>query len=71
MHRRSLTRREADPIVQRLVDQYKDIQKSLSPGIPFTEAYDLETLQPKDLWQRMYDQAVEEMRNEYGLAVEN
>jgi methylamine---corrinoid protein Co-methyltransferase len=64
-----ITRKEADPIVRSLVNRYKDVQKSLSSGVPFTEAYDMKTLQPREEWKNLYDQAIEEMRREYGLVI--
>lgn len=66
-----LSRKEADPIVRNLVDKYKDKQKTLSPGVSFVEAYDLETLQPREEWQNQYDQAVDELRKDYGLKINN
>ncbi len=64
-----MTRKEADPIVRSLVNKYKDNQASLSSGISFTEAYDINTLQPRLEWQNLYNQALEEMYREYGLKI--
>ncbi len=62
-----LTRKEADPIINKLTDKYKDNHKTIRAGKSFSEAYDLETLQPTDEWQNMYEEACQEIRDEYGL----
>lgn len=53
-----LTRREADPLVRRLVEKFKDKQKSMPIGKPFNEVYDIETVQPKPEWQRIYEEVL-------------
>lgn len=62
-----LSRAEADPIVRSLVSKYQDSQKTIQAGKPFTEAYDLESLQPVPEWQDMYDEVLQELGEEYGL----
>lgn len=62
-----MTRAEADPIVRSLVEKYRDSQKKIDKGKPFTEAYDLDTFKPVPEWQAMYDDVCKEMEQEYGL----
>ncbi len=62
-----MARAEADPIVRKLVDKYKDNQQTINAGKPFTEAYDLETLKPSAEWQQMYDDVCQELEGDYGL----
>lgn len=62
-----MSRKQADPIVRSLVNKYKDSQKTIQEGKPFTEAYDLETLQPSAEWQRIYDEVCQEMEQDFGL----
>ena len=64
-----LIRADADPIVRALVDKYKDNQKTVNKGKPFTEAYDLETLQPSPEWQGIYDDVCKEIEDEFGLSL--
>jgi methylamine--corrinoid protein Co-methyltransferase len=56
-----LTRKEADPIVRQLVEEYKDRQKSMPAGKKFSEVYDLETIQPTPEWQTTYEGVREEV----------
>ena len=60
-----LTRKEADPIVRKLVDKYKDKQQTINIGKPFTEAYDVEKLQPSEEWQKLYEEACTEIETEF------
>ncbi len=53
-----LTRKEADPLVRKLVEKFKDNQKSMPTGKPFNEVYDVETVQPKPEWQKTYEEVV-------------
>lgn len=64
-----LTRKEADPIVRKLVDKYKDNQKTINAGKPFTEAYDLDSLKPTGEWQTIYEEACKELEQEFGLSL--
>lgn len=65
-----LTRNDVNPMVQYLVDKYKDDQKNIKAGKPFTEAYDLDTLQPTDEWQKIYDEVCDELETEFGLSLQ-
>jgi methylamine---corrinoid protein Co-methyltransferase len=64
-----MTCQDADPIVRSLMRHYKDNQKVINPGKPFTEAYNLETLKPSDEWQRLYDQTCREIDKQYQLGL--
>ena len=56
-----MTRAQADPIVMRLMDKYRDGQAELKKGKPFNEVYNMETLEPTPEWQGMYDEVKEEL----------
>jgi methylamine--corrinoid protein Co-methyltransferase len=58
-----MTRKEADPIVKKLIALYKDGQKEQKIGKPFNEVYDLETLEPKSEWQSVFDEVVHELES--------
>jgi hypothetical protein len=56
-----LTRKDADPLVKKLIAKYKDGQKENKIGSPFNEVYDLETLEPAPAWQNVYEEVCGEM----------
>ena len=56
-----LSRSEADPIVKRLIAKYKDEQKKGKIGKRFDQVYNLETLEPTEAWQAVYDEAYEQI----------
>lgn len=58
-----MTRKEADPIVKKLIGLYKDGQKEQKIGKPFPEVYDLETLEPTVEWQSVVDEVIEELED--------
>jgi methylamine--corrinoid protein Co-methyltransferase len=58
---------EADGMVRRLVSKYADGQNALPIGKPFTEAYDLETIQPTSAWQHLYEDVCQELGKELRL----
>ncbi len=64
-----LTRAEADPLVRKLTPLYAEQQKMgvALKGKHFTEAYDLETLQPTAEWQGIYEEVCQEMEDLIGL----
>jgi methylamine---corrinoid protein Co-methyltransferase len=62
-----LTRVEANEIVTALVAKYAHTQSEKLIGKPFSEVYDLETIQPTDEWQQIYDEVCEELKVSYGL----
>ena len=56
-----MTRAQADPIVKKLMDKYRDGQASLKKGKPFNEVYNQETLEPTPEWLGMYEEVKEEL----------
>jgi methylamine--corrinoid protein Co-methyltransferase len=56
-----MTRKEADPIVKKLIALYKDEQKENKIGKAFPEVYDMESLEPTPEWQSVFDEVVEEL----------
>jgi methylamine--corrinoid protein Co-methyltransferase len=65
-----MSRKDADPIVQRLVAKYEHTQKDMMTGKPFDQVYDVETLTPAPEWQHMYEEVCAEMETEFGLDLE-
>jgi len=66
-----MTRAEADPLVRKLTLLYAESQ-NLGVGMAgkhFTEAYDVETLQPTAEWQAMYEEVCQEMEDWLGLSL--
>ena len=64
-----MTRRDAQPIVEWMVAQYRDIQNKKLIGKPFFELYDLETLEPHASWNQMYLDAVDKINRQFGLEI--
>lgn len=64
-----MTRKDADPIVLNLVEKYKNIQSERLIGQPFTEVYDLDTLQPTPEWHGIYEEVCKEMKTNFGIAL--
>ena len=64
-----LTRKEADPLVRKLVPLYADKQKlgTAMAGKHFTQAYDVKTLQPTREWQAIYEQVCLEVEDILGV----
>jgi len=56
-----LSRKEADRLVKKLIKKYKDGQQDMKFGKRFDEVYDLETLEPTQDWQDVYDSVSEEL----------
>ena len=58
-----MTRGEANGIVLELLKKYEHIfaEKDANSGVPFNEAYDLETVEPLPAWQKMYDEVKAEL----------
>ena len=67
----SMTREDADPIVRRLIEKYKNHLNSMDIGKPFQQVYDLELLKPTQEWQQLYQNACEEMDSEFGISISN
>ena len=66
-----LTRKDADPMVKKLVPLYAEKQKLgvAIAGKHFTEAYDVETIRPTREWQAIYDEVCSEMEDLLGIAL--
>jgi hypothetical protein len=62
-----MSRNDADPIVRSLVSKFEHIQGDRLIGRPFTEVYDLDTLQPQPEWFSLYETVCSEMEQEYGI----
>jgi methylamine--corrinoid protein Co-methyltransferase len=61
-----LTRKEADPLVRRLIASYAPGQAEMRIGQPFDKVYDLDTVQPTPDWLRLYEEVRQELA-EMGL----
>ena len=61
--RQHMTRKEANEIVLKLLDKYEYIfqKEGGNPGVPFDEAYDMETITPVPEWEKMYEEVKEEL----------
>ena len=66
-----MTRSEANTLVRKLTPLYAEKQKLgvAMAGKHFTEAYDLETLQPTAEWQALYEEVCQEMEDLLGLSL--
>jgi methylamine--corrinoid protein Co-methyltransferase len=64
-----MTRAEADILVRKLTPLYAEQQKLgvALKGKHFTEAYDVETIQPTAEWQGIYEEVCQEMEDMLGL----
>jgi len=62
-----MSRKDADPIIAWMVENYKHIQGEGLFGQPFTELYDLDTLQPTSEWYRVYENVCKEIKAEFGI----
>ena len=64
-----MTRAEADPLVRKITPLYAEQQKTgvALKGKHFTEAYDVETIQPTAEWQGIYEEVCQEMEDMLGL----
>lgn len=66
-----MTRAEADPLVRKLVPLFAESQKLgvAMAGKHFTDAYDVETIQPTHEWQAMYEEVCREMEELLGKSL--
>ena len=62
-----LTRNQADQMVSKLVNKYKDVLQDKPIGLPFDEVYDVIRIKPLPEWQRMYEELREEFEKEFSL----
>lgn len=58
-----MSRSEANGIVLKLLEKYEYIfaKEGGNAGVPFDEAYDMETITPLPAWQKMYDEVKAEL----------
>lgn len=58
-----MTREQANEIVLKLLDKYEYVfqKEGGNMGVPFDEAYDMETITPLPAWQQMYDEVKAEL----------
>ena len=61
--RQRLTRSQANEMVLKLLEKYEYIfrKEGGNPGVPFDEAYDMETITPLPAWQKMYEEVKAEL----------
>lgn len=62
-----MTRKEADPIVLNLIENYVDKLGDDNIGRPFTELYNMETLKPLNIWEDIYFEVCHELNVKYQL----
>jgi methylamine---corrinoid protein Co-methyltransferase len=68
-HRMKMSLEEANEWVLKLLPKYEHVfTQDGNPGQPFDEVYDLQTIQPKEFWLKMYDEVKTELK-EMGLKV--
>jgi methylamine--corrinoid protein Co-methyltransferase len=68
-HRMKMPLKEANEWVLKLLPKYEHVfTQDGNPGQPFDEVYDLQTIQPKDFWLKMYTEVKTELK-EMGLKV--
>ena len=56
-----LSREQADRIVQKAIAKFKPVMDQKPIGIPFSEAYDLDTMQPTAGWNQIYESVKDEV----------
>ena len=63
-----MTRSKANEIVLKLLEKYEPVfqKEGGNPGVPFDEAYDMETITPLPEWERMYKEVKAEL-SEMGI----
>jgi methylamine--corrinoid protein Co-methyltransferase len=64
-----LSRVEADAIVKKAISKYQDLLDKEPYGKPFSEVYDVETVQPKQEWLDIYESVKAEATN-WGMTFE-
>jgi methylamine---corrinoid protein Co-methyltransferase len=64
---KGITRIDANRIVSRLIEKYKDRQKEMHKGLPFTKVYDVNSLLPDPEWIQIYEQVCREFKGEFSL----
>jgi methylamine--corrinoid protein Co-methyltransferase len=61
---------QADEIVRKAIAEYQPVMDKKPVGIPFSEAYDLENVQPTAEWMRVYEKVKEDVMG-WGLPLVN
>jgi methylamine--corrinoid protein Co-methyltransferase len=56
-----LSREQAEEIVQKAIAKYQPVMDQKPVGLPFSEAYDLESMQPTAGWSQVYEQVKDEV----------
>jgi methylamine--corrinoid protein Co-methyltransferase len=56
-----LSREQADEIVKKAIAKYQPVMNQKPVGKPFSEVYDLETMQPTAEWMRVYERVKEDV----------
>jgi methylamine--corrinoid protein Co-methyltransferase len=56
-----LSREQADEIVQKAIAKYKPVMDQKPVGISFSEAYDLDNMQPVAEWNQIYERVKDEV----------
>ena len=64
-----MSRAQGDVIVQKAIAMYQPVMDQKPVGIPFSEAYDPESMQPTSQWMGVYHRVADEVR-EWGLKIE-
>ena len=57
-----MNREQANGIILQLLERYESILDTGNEGVPFDQAYDLQTVQPKPEWLQMYHTVRDELR---------
>ena len=62
--RQGMTRAQANEIVMKLLEKYEYVfqKEGGNMGVPFDEAYDMETITPLPAWEKMYEEVKAELR---------
>jgi hypothetical protein len=66
VHRMKMTLSEANSWALKLLPRYEHVftRAGGNPGLPFDQVYDLQPVQPRDFWQRMYEEVKTELKTE-------
>jgi len=56
-----LSRTQADEIVRKAIAKYQPVMDQKPVGIPFSQAYDVEYMQPTAEWTQIYEQVKDEV----------
>ena len=61
--RQGMTRAQANEIVMKLLEKYEYVfqKEGGNMGVPFDEAYDMETITPLPAWEKMYEEVKAEL----------